>query len=64
MKALRAAKALCSLSISSGEFVDKPVGVMSASPGLDGGKIAGDALVNVVISQGSARKPQQFRWHS
>ncbi len=24
----------------------------------------GPALVNVVISQGSARKPQQFRWHS
>jgi hypothetical protein len=24
----------------------------------------GPALVNVVISQGSGRKPQQFRWHS
>jgi 2-hydroxyacyl-CoA lyase 1 len=24
----------------------------------------GPALVNVIISQGSARKPQQFRWHS
>jgi hypothetical protein len=24
----------------------------------------GPALVNVVISQGSARKQQQFRWHS
>ena len=24
----------------------------------------GPALVNVVISQGSARKPQEFRWHS
>ena len=24
----------------------------------------GPALVNVVISQGSVRKPQQFRWHS
>src|SRR5438270_436069 len=24
----------------------------------------GPALVNVVISQGSARKPQQLRWHS
>jgi 2-hydroxyacyl-CoA lyase 1 len=24
----------------------------------------GPALVNVVISQGSARKPKQFRWHS
>jgi thiamine pyrophosphate-dependent acetolactate synthase large subunit-like protein len=24
----------------------------------------GPALVNVVISQGAARKPQQFRWYS
>jgi 2-hydroxyacyl-CoA lyase 1 len=24
----------------------------------------GPALVNLVLSQGSARKPQQFRWHS
>jgi 2-hydroxyacyl-CoA lyase 1 len=24
----------------------------------------GPALVNVMISQGSARKPQQFRWHA
>jgi 2-hydroxyacyl-CoA lyase 1 len=24
----------------------------------------GPALVNVVISQESARKPQEFRWHS
>jgi thiamine pyrophosphate-dependent acetolactate synthase large subunit-like protein len=24
----------------------------------------GPALVNVVLSQGSARKPPQFRWHS
>jgi thiamine pyrophosphate-dependent acetolactate synthase large subunit-like protein len=24
----------------------------------------GPALVNVVISQGAARKPQAFRWHS
>jgi hypothetical protein len=24
----------------------------------------GPALVNVVLSQGAARKPQQFRWHS
>jgi chromate reductase, NAD(P)H dehydrogenase (quinone) len=31
--------------VGSGELVDKPVAVMSASPGLDGGKIAGDALV-------------------
>jgi len=24
----------------------------------------GPALVNVVISQESARKPQEFKWHS
>ena len=24
----------------------------------------GPALVNCLLSQGSARKPQQFRWHS
>jgi 2-hydroxyacyl-CoA lyase 1 len=24
----------------------------------------GPALVNIRISQGSARKPQEFRWHS
>jgi hypothetical protein len=24
----------------------------------------GPALVNCLSSQGSARKPQQFRWHS
>jgi thiamine pyrophosphate-dependent acetolactate synthase large subunit-like protein len=24
----------------------------------------GPALVNIALSQGSARKPQQFRWHS
>jgi hypothetical protein len=24
----------------------------------------GSVLVNVVISVGSVRKPQQFRWHS
>jgi len=24
----------------------------------------GPALVNVKLSQGSARKPQEFRWHS
>jgi 2-hydroxyacyl-CoA lyase len=24
----------------------------------------GPALVNVMISQESARKPQQFKWHS
>ncbi|MFN8025687.1 MAG: NAD(P)H-dependent oxidoreductase [Acidimicrobiia bacterium] len=34
--------------VGSGELVDKPVAVMSASPGLDGGKIAGDALVNLL----------------
>jgi len=34
--------------VGSGELVDKPVAVMSASPGLDGGKIAADALVTLL----------------
>lgn len=34
--------------VGSGELVDKPVAVMSASPGLDGGKVAGDALVTLL----------------
>ena len=34
--------------VGSGELVDKAVAVMSASPGLDGGKIAGDALVTLL----------------
>jgi chromate reductase len=34
--------------VGSGELVDKPVAVMSASPGLDGGVIAGDALTTLL----------------
>jgi NAD(P)H-dependent FMN reductase len=34
--------------VGSGELVDTPVAVMSASPGLDGGVIAGDALVTLL----------------
>jgi chromate reductase, NAD(P)H dehydrogenase (quinone) len=34
--------------VGSGELIDKPVAVMSASPGLDGGKIAGDALATLL----------------
>jgi NAD(P)H-dependent FMN reductase len=34
--------------VGSGELVDKPVAVMSASPGLDGGVIAGDALATLL----------------
>lgn len=34
--------------VGSGELVGKPVAVMSASPGLDGGRIAGDALVGLL----------------
>ena len=34
-------------------------------PGISGiTAFRGPALVNVMISQESARKPQQFRWHS
>ena len=34
--------------VGSGELIDKPVAVMSASPGLDGGVIARDALVTLL----------------
>ena len=45
-----------------GFFVEDPKKIRGA---LDEAMNArGPALVNVVISQGSARKPQQFRWHS
>jgi 2-hydroxyacyl-CoA lyase 1 len=45
-----------------GLFVEDPKDLRGA---LDAAmKFPGPALVNVVISQGSARKPQQFRWHS
>ena len=38
-----------------GFFVEDPKHIRGA---------LGPALVNVVISQGAARKPQVFRWHS
>jgi len=45
-----------------GFFVENPKDLRDA---LDAAMdFRGPALVNVVISQGSARKPQQFRWHS
>ena len=33
-------------------------------PGEEAMNFKGPALVNCLLSQGSARKPQQFRWHS
>jgi 2-hydroxyacyl-CoA lyase 1 len=45
-----------------GFFVEDPKGIRGALD--DAMEFPGPALVNVVISQGSARKPQQFRWHS
>jgi 2-hydroxyacyl-CoA lyase 1 len=45
-----------------GFFVEDPKDLRSALD--EAMNFLGPALVNVVISQGSARKPQQFRWHS
>jgi 2-hydroxyacyl-CoA lyase 1 len=45
-----------------GWFVENPKDLKSALQEAMASK--GPALVNVVISQESARKPQQFRWHS
>jgi thiamine pyrophosphate-dependent acetolactate synthase large subunit-like protein len=45
-----------------GAFVQDPKDIKKA---LDAAmKFPGPALVNVVLSQDSARKPQEFRWHS
>jgi hypothetical protein len=52
-----------------GFFVENPKDIRS-TPAFAGQALAeamnhrGPALVNVVISQGAARKPQQFRRHS
>jgi 2-hydroxyacyl-CoA lyase 1 len=45
-----------------GFFVEDPKDLRGALD--EAMNFSGPALVNVVISQGSARKPQQFRWHS
>jgi 2-hydroxyacyl-CoA lyase 1 len=45
-----------------GFFVEDPKDLRGALD--EAMNFRGPALVNVVISQGSARKPQQFRWHS
>lgn len=45
-----------------GFFVEDPKDIRGALD--EAMNFRGPALVNVVISQGSARKPQQFRWHS
>jgi thiamine pyrophosphate-dependent acetolactate synthase large subunit-like protein len=45
-----------------GWFVENPKDLKSALEQAPAHK--GPALVNVMISQESARKPQQFRWHS
>jgi len=45
-----------------GFFVEDPKDLRGALD--EAMSFPGPALVNVVISQGSARKPQQFRWHS
>jgi 2-hydroxyacyl-CoA lyase 1 len=45
-----------------GLFVEDPKHLRGALD--EAMKFSGPALVNVVLSQGSARKPQQFAWHS
>ena len=45
-----------------GWFIEDPKDLKAALQ--DAMAFPGPALVNVRISQGSARKPQQFRWHS
>jgi 2-hydroxyacyl-CoA lyase len=45
-----------------GFFVEDPKDLRGALD--EAMNFRGPALVNVIISQGSARKPQQFRWHS
>jgi 2-hydroxyacyl-CoA lyase len=45
-----------------GWFIEDPKDLKAALK--DAMDFKGPALVNVRISQGSARKPQQFRWHS
>jgi 2-hydroxyacyl-CoA lyase 1 len=45
-----------------GLFVENPKDIRGALD--EAMKFSGPALVNVVLSQGSARKPQQFAWHS
>jgi len=45
-----------------GWFVENPKDLKSALEAAMA--FRGPALVNVMISQESARKPQQFRWHS
>ena len=45
-----------------GLFVENPKDLKGALQ--EAMEFRGPALVNVVISQESARKPQQFRWHS
>jgi 2-hydroxyacyl-CoA lyase 1 len=45
-----------------GSFVENPKDLRGTLD--EAMNFKGPALVNVVISQGPARKPQQFRWHS
>ena len=45
-----------------GFFVENPKDIRGALD--EAMNFRGPALVNVVISQGAARKPQAFRWHS
>jgi len=45
-----------------GAFVKDPEDIKKALD--EAMKFKGPALVNIVLSQNSARKEQQFKWHS
>ena len=45
-----------------GLFIEDPKDLMGALE--EAMAFRGPALVNIRIPQGSARKPQEFRWHS
>ena len=46
----------------TGSYLQNPKDVKGALE--EAMNFKGPALVNCLLSQGSARKPQQFRWHS
>jgi 2-hydroxyacyl-CoA lyase len=67
MRSMRAGSVQCRVEVmeafgDKGLFVEDPKDLKGALA--EAMNRRGPALVNVVISQGSARKPQQFRWHS
>jgi 2-hydroxyacyl-CoA lyase 1 len=67
MRSMRAGSVQCRVEVmeafgDKGLFVEDPKHLKGALA--EAMNHRGPALVNIVLSQGSARKPQQFRWHS